>query len=112
LDSESSSPSAWITIDDRLRPFDPIVSSFFHDADLVYIHSLTILQPVHYNHLIFRNLTIKGSLLGTAENTKEMVDFVAAKGSVIKNDFGVVVETLLKKSKLKRVYIHWSRWKP
>jgi len=46
------------------QPFDPI--------------------PVHYNHLIFRNITIVGSLLGDAQTTKEMVDLVAAKGIEVK----------------------------
>ncbi|KAF8577532.1 GroES-like protein [Ramaria rubella] len=46
------------------QPFDPI--------------------PIHYNHLIFRNLTIKGSLLSDAQMAKEMVDLVAEKGIEVK----------------------------
>ncbi|KAF8589806.1 GroES-like protein [Ramaria rubella] len=36
--------------------------------------------PIHYNHLIFRNLTIKGSVLSDAQTAKEMVDLVSEKG--------------------------------
>jgi len=60
------------------QPFDPI--------------------PVHYNHLIFRNITIMGSLLGDAQTTKEMVDLVAAKGIEVKTRTYPLeeVETLMK----------------
>jgi len=60
------------------QPFDPI--------------------PVHYNYLIFRNITIKGSLLGDSQSTKEMVDLVAEKGIEVKTRAYPLadVETLMK----------------
>lgn len=33
--------------------------------------------PIHYNHLIFRDITVKGSLLGDPASTKDMCDLVA-----------------------------------
>lgn len=33
--------------------------------------------PMHYNHLIFRDITVKGSLLGDAKTTHEMCELVA-----------------------------------
>ncbi|KIJ48255.1 hypothetical protein M422DRAFT_162844, partial [Sphaerobolus stellatus SS14] len=36
--------------------------------------------PIHYDYLIFRNLTIKGSLLTDPETLREMVELVAEKG--------------------------------
>ncbi|KAJ9479019.1 putative Alcohol dehydrogenase 2 (putative) [Pseudozyma hubeiensis] len=33
--------------------------------------------PIHYNHLIFRDITVKGSLLGDPKTTREMCELVA-----------------------------------
>ncbi|TKY85876.1 hypothetical protein EX895_005417 [Sporisorium graminicola] len=33
--------------------------------------------PIHYNHLIFRDITVKGSLLSDANTTREMCELVA-----------------------------------
>ncbi|CDU22628.1 related to Zn-dependent alcohol dehydrogenases [Sporisorium scitamineum] len=33
--------------------------------------------PIHYNHLIFRDITVKGSLLSDARTTKQMCELVA-----------------------------------
>ncbi|KIJ23322.1 hypothetical protein M422DRAFT_39670 [Sphaerobolus stellatus SS14] len=53
--------------------------------------------PIHYSHLIFRNLTIKGSLLTDPETLKEMVTLVAEKGIEVKTRSYPIqdVETLL-----------------
>lgn len=36
--------------------------------------------PIHYNHLIFRDITVKGSLLSDAATTREMCEMVAKHG--------------------------------
>ncbi|SNX84491.1 related to Zn-dependent alcohol dehydrogenases [Melanopsichium pennsylvanicum] len=36
--------------------------------------------PIHYNHLIFRDITVKGSLLGDPKTTREVCDLVAKHG--------------------------------
>ncbi|KAF8587918.1 GroES-like protein [Ramaria rubella] len=52
---------------------------------------------VHYNHLIFRNLTLKGAQLGSPELTKEMVDLVVANDIEVKTRTYLLedIETLL-----------------
>jgi hypothetical protein len=41
---------------------------------------IDFLQPIHYDWLIFRNLTIKDSLLSDGQMAREMVDLVSEKG--------------------------------
>lgn len=38
------------------------------------------MQPIHYNYLVFKNITIKGSLLSDTTLAQEMVNLVAEKG--------------------------------
>lgn len=40
--------------------------------------------PIHYNHLIFRDITIKGSLLGDPKTTHEMCQLVAKHNIQVK----------------------------
>lgn len=40
--------------------------------------------PIHYNHLVFRNIHIKGSLLSSTTLAQEMVNLVAEKGIEVK----------------------------
>ncbi|PWZ01812.1 GroES-like protein [Testicularia cyperi] len=42
--------------------------------------------PIHYNHFIFRDITVKGSLLGDPATTKEMCDLVAEKGIQVRTN--------------------------
>ncbi|KIJ35816.1 hypothetical protein M422DRAFT_61229 [Sphaerobolus stellatus SS14] len=54
--------------------------------------------PIHYTHLIFRNITIKGSLLSDAEGIREMVQLVADKGIEVRTRSYPLeeIETLIK----------------
>lgn len=38
-------------------------------------------QPVHTNHIIFRDITVKGTFMSDTASVKEMVDLVAEKGA-------------------------------
>jgi len=53
---------------------------------------------VHYNHLIFRDLTIKSATLGNPDVTKEMVELVVANGIEVKTRVYALedIEQLLK----------------